>query len=308
VNFKINKQHKHTRKMINEELKEKIIAEAKQARERFSGSDSKFAVSLGIAAAQYSRIKNGDTERVLSQSNWISLARRLNVSLQNAPCWKTVATPVYEFITTQLAWCQKVGMSCLLCDESDIGKTYAAQAYTKGNKNVVYVDCSQVKSKQKMIRYIAKEFGVGHGGKYADVYSDLVFYVKTLEKPLVILDEAGDLQYDAFLEIKALWNATEGACGYYMMGADGLKEKIHRAINNKKVGFAEIFSRFGKKYVKVLPLGNSESQKLLQLSAAAIIKANAKPNADVNKILRQTLGEDDIPSLRRIYKAIAIEG
>jgi len=41
-------------------------------------------------------------------------------------------------------------------------------------------------------------------------YEDLVFYLKTLPYPLIIFDEAGDLQYDAFLEIKALWNATGG--------------------------------------------------------------------------------------------------
>ncbi len=43
--------------------------------------------------------------------------------------------------------------------------------------------------------------------------------------PLVVLDEAGDLQYEAFLELKALWNATEMCCGWYMMGADGLRRR-----------------------------------------------------------------------------------
>lgn len=103
----------------------------------------------------------------------------------------------------------------------NIGKTFTAKAYVKQHKHAVYVDCSQVKTKLKLIRYIAKEFGVTSNGRYSDVYEDLVAYLRTIDTPLVILDEAGDLQYEAFLELKALWNATERCCAWYMMGADG---------------------------------------------------------------------------------------
>lgn len=291
--------------MITTEVKHRILSELSNRRELFVGSDTKFALSIGINNAQYSRIKKGETDKVLSDANWISIARRLGISLNNAPDWKTAKTPVFEFISTQLEKCQKDSFSAMICDLSDIGKTYTARHYAKTHKNVVYVDCSQVKSKQKLIRYIAKEFGVGSTGKYADVYDDLVFYLKTIPTPLIILDEAGDLSYDAFLEIKALYNATELCCAYYMMGADGLKEKIHRSINNKKVGYTEIFSRFGKRYGKVIPEGKEKSEKILQMTAAMIIKANAPEGTDVNKVLKQTLGDDNIPSLRRIYKEIS---
>lgn len=293
--------------MITKDIQSKILIAMQAARENFQGSDAKFAVSIGINAAQYSRVKNGDTDKVLSDAMWISIARKLGVNLTNSPEWKTANTPVYQFINAQLELCQNQSVSAILCDLSDIGKTYTAKQYAKTHKNVIYVDCSQVKSKQKLVRFIAKEFGVGSMGRYSDVYEDLVFYLKTLPTPLIIFDEAGDLQYDAFLEIKALWNATEMACGYYMMGADGLKEKMRRAMEGKKVGYTELFSRFGKRYGKVVPAGKEECEKLLQTSAAMIIKANAS-NVDVNKVLRSTLGEDNIPSFRRIYKELAKVG
>jgi DNA transposition AAA+ family ATPase len=290
--------------MITDELKQRILEKLSGSRKMFAGSDAKFSVSIGINNAQYSRIKNGDTEKVLSRAQWISIARRLGVSLTDVPEWKTAATPVFQFITAQLQVCQEKSISAILCDLSDIGKTYTAKRYAESHRNAVFVDCSQVKSKQKLIRFIAKEFGVGSSGRYSDVYEDLVFYLKTLPTPLIILDEAGDLSYDAFLEIKALWNATELACGWYMMGADGLKEKIRRSIDGKKVGYTEIFSRFGKRYGKVVPVAKEEGEKMLQASAAMIIKANA-PETDVNRLLRSTLGEDNLPSLRRIYKELS---
>jgi hypothetical protein len=300
--------NKTPKEMITKEIKQKILAALEVSRGNFTGSDSKFAVSLGISASQYSRTKNGELDRVISDAQWISIARKIGVNLNETVDWKTANTPVFQFVTAQLKACQDDSLSALLCDMADIGKTYSAKHYAANNKGVVYVDCSQVKSKQRLIRHIAKSFGVGSSGRYSDVYEDLVFYLKTLPTPLIILDEAGDLDYTAFLELKALWNAVENACGFYMMGADGLEAKINRSISVKKVGYTEMFSRFGKRYGKVVPAGKEEKEKMLQASAAMIIKANAEArgvSVDVNKVLRKTMGEDNVPSLRRIYKELS---
>jgi len=290
--------------MITNDFKQKVIKAMAAARPNFYGSDAKFAVSLGISGSQYSRVKRGDTERVLSNGNWLTLARTLGINPGSDTVWETANTPVYQFITAQLKVCQREGLSSLLCDYSDIGKSYAAQQYAKTHRNAVYIDCSQVKSKQKLIRRIAQLLGVDGTGRYADVYENLVFYIKTLPNPLIILDEAGDLQHEAFLEIKALWNATEHCCGYYMMGADGLQNKMRRSIDNRKVGYTELFSRFGKRYGKVIPAGD-ESKKILETTALMIIKANAPAGSDYNRILRNTMGDDGRPSLRRIYNELA---
>lgn len=286
--------------MINETLKKQIVEALAERRKNFT-SDAKLANSLGINTAQLSRIQKGELNGVLSDANWISLARQLDLNLKGRKAWVTAETPAYLYITKQLRKCQNSSLSLLLCDAADIGKTYTARAYVRNNKNAVYVDCSQVKSKQKLLRQIAREFGLTHTGKYADVYADLVFYLNNhIVNPMVILDEAGDLDYSAFLELKALWNAVEGSCGWYMMGADGLKEKIRRAIDNKKVGYTEIFSRYGKKYGRATPEGKDESDKFTKAQAALIIKANAPAGSDTQRILVRTDG-----SLRRIYTEIS---
>lgn len=50
---------------------------------------------------------------------------------------------------------------------------------------------------------MAKTIGIENQGKYSQSQK-LPNYLTTLEKPLIILDEAGDLEYTAFLEIKEL--------------------------------------------------------------------------------------------------------
>jgi DNA transposition AAA+ family ATPase len=279
--------------MITTEFKQRIRTKAKERLE-FYGSANKMAVALGINSAQLSRFLKGELDNVVSDANLISIARKLDVQLREDLIWKTAETPVYMYIYTQLKACRDYSLSGLLCDIADIGKTHTAKCFVKENKNVVYVDCSQVKTKQKLIRQIAIELGLGHTGKYSDVYGDLVFYLRSIPNPLIILDEAGDLDYPAFLELKALWNATEGCCGWFMMGADGLKTKIDSNLGRKKVGYTEIFSRFGSTYQKITPDGKEAIENFTYAQIALITKANNE-NVDIKGMIAKANG-----SLRRV--------
>lgn len=283
---------------VTNDIKQRILEAITVNRENYP-SDNKHAAALGISASVYNVLKKGKIDKQVSDTNWICLARRLNVSLNNEIQWQAAETPTFVYITEQLAMCQESSVSAVLCDMANIGKTFTARIYVKMHKNAIYVDCSQVKSKQRLIRYIAKEFGVNSNGRYCDVYDDLCFYLKTLERPLIILDEGGDLQYEAFLELKALWNATERCCAWYMMGADGLKEKMNRSIECKKVGYTEMFSRYGDKYSKVTPDDGKEREAFLKTQAAMVAKLNAPEGTEVMKVVNRTGG-----SLRRVYTEI----
>ncbi len=284
--------------MITEAQKQKILAAVRHNRANYP-SDAKHAASLGISTSVYSSIKNGQTEKALSDANWISVARRLGVSLRGEIEWKAANTPTFQYITAQLELSQQSSLSAILCDIPNIGKTFTARYYVQTHANAVYIDCSQVKTKLKLVRKIAGEFGIDNKGKYADVYEDLVYYLRSMQNPLIILDEAGDLQYEAFLELKALWNATERCCAWYMMGADGLKEKINRSIECKKVGYTEMLSRYGDRYSKVTPDDGKEREKFLRSQATIVAKLNAPEGTDVAAIVRKTQG-----GLRRVYTEI----
>jgi hypothetical protein len=284
--------------MITSDIKIRIIEAIKANRENYP-SDAKHAAALGINTAVYSAVKNGQTDKVLSDASWIAIARRLDVELRSKIEWRAAKTPTYLYIIAQLEFSQNSCTSGILCDIPNIGKTFTARLYASSHKNAVYIDCSQVKTKLKLIRKIAKEFGVNSNGRYSDVYDDLVFYLRSIDQPLIILDEAGDLQYEAFLELKALWNATERCCAWYMMGADGLKEKINRSIECKKVGYTEMLSRYGDRYSKVTPDDGKEREKFLREQAHIVAKLNAPEGTDIKAIVLKTQG-----GLRRVYTEI----
>ena len=92
--------------MITEAQKQKILGAVAANRANYP-SDAKHAASLGISTSVYSAIKNGQTDKALSDANWISIARRLGVSLRADMEWKVAKTATFEYITAQLEFSQQ---------------------------------------------------------------------------------------------------------------------------------------------------------------------------------------------------------
>ncbi|OQY03220.1 MAG: hypothetical protein B6I20_05435 [Bacteroidetes bacterium 4572_117] len=261
---------------ITNQQKKIIVSELRKRQKNYE-SQSQMAKAFGVSAAQTTRILKGEVNRVLSDENFLRLATELGLDLRGYQ-WKTAKTPVFNKVYTQLQVCQNEGISAMLVDNAGVGKSYTAKEYVKENANAVYIDCSQVKTKLIFIKEIARKFGLNAKGRYADIYKDLVFYLNTSVAPLIILDEAGDLKPDAFLELKALWNATEGLTGYYMMGADGLRAVVERNIELRKIGYTELFRRFGERFQQVTPVGKEDLDSFKRQQLSLVAKANGMTN------------------------------
>lgn len=267
---------------LTNEFKKKVVQELFAQRQNFGGTDTEYAKTKGIKPSIYSRLKTGETDKLMSDTVWITMARELQVKLYEDK-WKVARTKVYNEIEDNLNFCKQFSKSMMLVDDCGIGKTFCTKHIIKTMPNAFYIDCSQAKTKQLLIRTLAKTVGIDNYGKYHEVKANLKYYLTTLEKPIVVLDEAGDLEYTAFLEIKEMWNGTDGACAWYMIGADGLRKKIERGISGKKVGYAEIFSRFSDQFIKLVPNG-TQDKKLFYTELIGIV---AMANTQENKV--QTL-------------------
>lgn len=282
---------------LTQEQKTKVLNAMLEDMGARAMSQNAYGKYLGISGATITQLKKGFF-KTLSDGTWITIARSLNVELNNKrQVWRTANTPVVQYITQQLSFYMETSSAGMLCDICGIGKTEAAKAFARKHRgNVVYIDGSKCKSKVRFIRAIATEFGVNSTGRVVDVLDDLMYVVKQLDKPLIIIDEAGDLEYSAFLELKALYNHLEDLCGFYLMGAEALENKIERAKNNRKVGYAEIFDRFGAKYQKIMPLDPTEKHQMLVNTAKMIMEANgiSDPKKQISIIGSKT------PSLRRL--------
>jgi len=290
---------------LTKEFREKVRIAILEARQNYGGSDADYSKKLGIKQSVYSRLKGGETDKILSDTMWISIGRELNVRVYE-DTWKIARTSVYTEIEDNLQFCKELSKSMVLVDDCGIGKTFCTKHIVRKMKNTFYIDCSQCKTRQQFIRTLAKTVGIDNQGKYFDVKNNLKYYLNILDKPLVVMDEAGDLTYEAFLELKELWNGTDGTCGWYMIGADGLRGKIERGINNKKVGYAEIFSRFSEDFVRLTPNGTEDRRAfygdLIGTVAEANIQDKSKIKPLINKCLNKTGKEATLRYLETLIK------
>jgi len=294
---------------ITTEFKNKVVEALAEQRKNFDGSDDAFAKQYDINPGVYNQIKNGKThDGLLRDAKWIHVGRELNVN-PNDRKWTMVKTDVFTMISQDVEFCKANAKGKICVDDTGIGKTYSAKYLSRSLKNCFYVDASQAKTKQQFIRLIAKTIGVDSTGKYIEVKATLKYYIKMLPQPVIIIDEAGDLEYNAFLELKEMWNATEGCCGWYMMGADGLRDKISRGIRNKKVGYRELFSRYSEKYTTPVPIGKDDKLQWYRKLITDVLNANIINKSKLNDIVRKCLVTDEhgnISGLRRAESLLII--
>src|SRR5690606_12912023 len=270
-------------------------------RPNFTGTDSSFAKQWGINGSVFSRIKNGEREGVLRDTQWLTIGRQLNVSIDQRE-WKAARTEVFQMIEEDISFCQTYSKSKMFVDDCGIGKTFTAKYLARTRQNCFYVDASQCKTRHLFTRTLAKTIGVDSTGRLHDVKEDIKFYLRTLPNPMIIIDEAGDLDRPAFLDLKEYWNATENACGWYLMGAEGLREYIRKGMRNKRVGFREIFSRFSERYTSIVPVDLQEKQQFYKRLITDVLSVNAPSHVNLNEVIRKCLTKDEdnkIGGLRR---------
>lgn len=293
---------------VSKQLIEKCVEALLQASENYGGTATQFARKYGMSASVWSAIRNGIIDKQLSPQKWLNIASMLGVQASNRT-WRMARTEVFDAIEQGVLACKEYGWGMIFVDKCAIGKTYSARYLAKTVKNCFYVDGSQCKTKILFSRTLAQTIGVDASGRYQDVKARIKNALNVLEKPVVIIDEAGDLEYNAFLDLKEYYNATEGSCGWYMMGANGLRKKITDGISRESVGFEEIFSRFSDAYAHIVPTNKDEQIEFYRRLLTTVLAANMEDKTNLAKLVNQCLSVgtgNNITGLRRAEKILIL--
>ena len=91
--------------MISNPQKQRILEAIAINRKNYP-SDAKHASVLGISPSVYNGLKKGQTEKALSDANWVNIARRLDVNLREMIEWKGAQTETFKYINLQMEACQ----------------------------------------------------------------------------------------------------------------------------------------------------------------------------------------------------------
>lgn len=294
---------------ISAQFRNQVAEALMSVRHTFSGSDAAFAKKWGINGAVYSRIKNGERDNVLRDAQWMIIGRDLGV-VTHKENLKFTVTEVFLQIQEEVEFCQAYSKSMMFIDEPEIGKTRALKYLSQKRQNCFYLDASQCKTRQLFTRTLAKTIGLDSSGRYADLKENIKYCLNTLmPPPIVMIDEFGDLEVPTMMDLKEYWNGTENGCGWYLVAAEGGKEKMIKGMRSKKVGFRELFSRFSSKFSSVVPVEINQKIGFYQKLVSEVLQANDPDRDDANAIMKKCLIKDDnnkIGGLRRLEQLLIL--
>ena len=274
------------------EVEKKQISEQLRAYCDQKGSQNKAAASLnGVSSATVSKILSGQWATI-ADDMWRSIAGQIGAG-KTSEGWQLVPTRAYQAMTFTLESAQRDSLVMAVIGEAGSGKTEAIKTYTAGGRNVYHLVCSEYWNRRTFMAKVLQSMGVTYSGStVADMMDTIVDTLKRKDSPLMVLDEADKLSDQVLYFFISLYNQLEGRCGIIMTATRYLKARIEKGLRLNRKGYAEIYSRIGRKFVE-LPLLNSED-------VAAVCVANGITDAKaINSIVNEADGD-----LRRVKRSV----
>lgn len=232
--------------MTNKEKREVV-----SALERFVqkiGSQSKAAKAMDIAASTLGAVLKGQFDIVSDE-----MLRKIDSYTKPQGKWNLVETSAYSEITEVLRIAKEQCGVTWLTAEAGSGKSSTARDYADKTSNVFYILCNEDMRKSDFLDAICRALGIYN---YATrtlsmAMYDIVERLRKLERPLLIFDE-GDKVSDQILNyFVQLYNELEDKAGMVLMSTPYIKVRMERGLRYNKRGFAELYSRIGRRFYMV---------------------------------------------------------
>lgn len=248
----------------------KIFAESKKI------SLNEIARRSGVNSATVSQIANGKLE---IKDHWFTLvAEFIGYHNGNSLEWPHVNTPQFKSIVTHLDDARRTGQNRTIIGETGCGKTYAINKYVRANpSNTFRITVSALHNLMAIINDIIDQVGLDNIGlrptKVRNVARRFKYYRNEGMQPLLIIDEAENLNTVAFGMLKSLYDQMEGVCPIVLVGTGQLTRRIERMVTLNKVGMPQFQRRF-KAGTRKLPVVDKNFREFLDgVEDARLVKA-----------------------------------
>jgi DNA transposition AAA+ family ATPase len=233
--------------MISTTQKARIAAEVQKMAAK--SSQKKVANEAGVSSALISQMINGNWD-LISQDMWKSIQANLHFNFD----WANADTTNFQMLRFYLQTAQQESISIAISEDAGRGKTHAYRHFKRNNENVVHLECKNIWTKKTYVKNLLMAAGIQPIGTVQEMVEKLIKHLKTANSPLLIIDQFDKLkdpQMDIFMD---LYNDLDGNCGFVLSGVKALRKKILNGVNRDKIGYAELYSRIGRKFISLKPI------------------------------------------------------
>jgi len=257
------------------------------------GSANAASTSLKISNATVSNmLKAGDKWANISDEMWRKVKKQVSVGDEGE--WKMVETKTFNDFKDLFDDAAKYALTFGIIAFSGSGKT-ATASYMMSQPNFYMVKCSDYFNKRIFLQKLLDAIGKPNSGySVADMMETILDFFERADRPVIVLDEADKLSDGVLYFFISLYNHLEARCGLILMATDYLQKRIKNGVAINKKGYAEIYSRLGKKFMEIQPPSKDEQRD--------IIKANGiYDEQTINEIINKS--DSDLRRVKRLVFA-----
>lgn len=243
-----------------------------------------------VSEATIINIRKGNWENI-SDDMWRTISKQIGFSKKGS--WSFIETVDAKTLIHYFEDAREYSNVFAITAPSGSGKTFVSAWYEGKKHNVYHISCAEYFNRKVFLTKILEKLGKENTGYNVAEMMDLI--VDTLmrqENPLIILDEVDKLPDPALYFFITLYNHLHSKCGIVLLATDFFAKRIIRGRRINKKGYAEIFSRLGRRFISLRGTDKNE--------VAQICKANGlRDDQSITAIYNEYEGD-----LRRLERGV----
>jgi hypothetical protein len=232
---------------MNDSQKKEIQMLLKTFVERYPSQAKAVGALKNVSEATVINIRKGEWESI-SDDMWRNVGKQ--VGFNNKSKWQFVPTQAASLQIDLLDDAREYGNVYAFTVNSGSGKTFVAEYFEQKRNNVYLISCSEYMNRKTFLQQILEKMGKTNTGLNVPEMMDLIIETSLKkENLLLILDEFDKVSDSILYFFITLYNKLEGNMGIVMMATSHLAKRITNGRRKNKKGYAEIFSRIGRKFI-----------------------------------------------------------
>jgi type II secretory pathway predicted ATPase ExeA len=238
-----------------------------------------------VLAGKYGADEDAMLQRIAKALDYRESHWNIVRSLHN---YRTLAT-VFEDAKNESMW---------FCVSNPAGSAKTATFEDLFNRDhtgsYTFIQAEEWSARQFLVKLVEKTMGEkALEGRYKTIaqLTDMVagyFNDMSLERPVLVIDEADKLRPAALRTLIPLFNRTEDRLGVILSGTENLEKEIRRGVRLHKKGYDELESRFGRTYITLRGASQKEVFEICNANGLFNEEAQLRIWGELEKRSKQT--------------------
>jgi DNA transposition AAA+ family ATPase len=247
---------------LTTKTKDSIVEALQQYINEHKISQAELARQIEISPAYLSTILNckyytkvNDKNQPIPDSWFIKIAQQVGFSISKE-YWFTIPTVQFMQMISTLKNAKETGATAMIIGTSGYGKTKAIDQFVKNSPDCTYrITVSSLYRLYDIVNELGEKVGLqdmnltrSNGSSLKIRVDRIVKKLKEVKaqgkKPVIIFDEAENLEASVLKMIKGLYDALQGNCSIVMIGTEQLVVKLLNSKKRQRDGIPQLYRRF----------------------------------------------------------------